>query len=111
MEQFGRRVLDEIHFAGDILRFYGEPPSSPRRLQPGGIYTSYINGPYGQRTQIILLDGRYERTHTHILGNSQWRWLEAELRLIANGSRFVAEGVGREEAWRISPRSDTAVFP
>ena len=97
--------------------FFGEPPSSPRRLQPGGIYTSYIQGPYGQRKQIILLDGRYERTHTHILGNSQWRWLEAERlkpaepRLIANGARFVVEGVGREEAWRIFPRSDTAVFP
>ena len=100
MEKFGRRVFDEIHFAGDILRFYGEPPSSPRRLQPGGIYTSYIYGPYGQRTQNTLLDGRYERTHTHILGNSQWRWLEAELlkpaelRWIASGSGFLAEGCG-----------------
>ncbi len=52
-----------------------------------------------------------------MLGNSQWRLLEAELqkpaelRLIASGSRFLAEGVCREEAWRNSPRSDTAGFP
>tara|TARA_Y100001934_G_scaffold279033_1_gene381756 strand:- start:740 stop:991 length:252 start_codon:yes stop_codon:yes gene_type:complete len=30
--------------------FFGVRPSPPQRLQPGGIYTSYIYGPYGQRT-------------------------------------------------------------
>ena len=30
--------------------FFGVWPSPPRRLHPGGIYTSYIYGPYGQRT-------------------------------------------------------------
>ena len=96
--------------------FFGELPSSPRRLQPGGIYTSYIYGPPGKRTQIILLDVRYERTHARMLGNSQWRWLEAELlkpaelRLIASGSRVVAEGVGSEEAWENIPEERHRLF-
>lgn len=96
--------------------FFGEPPGSPRRSQPGGIYTSYVYGPQGQRTQIILLDGRYERTHARMLGEDQWRWLEAqlqkpaELRIIASGSRVVAEGVGREEAWENIPKERRRLF-
>ncbi len=80
------------------------PLNSPRRKQDDGIHTSYISGPLGQRTQIILLDGRYERARACMLGNSQWHRLEAELqkptevRLIVSCSCVVAEGVGREEA-------------
>ena len=63
-----------------------------------------------------LFNGRHEGAHTHIVGNSQRCWLEAELmkpaelRLIAIGLSVVAEGAGREEACRISPRIDTAGF-
>ena len=49
--------------------FFSEPANSPRRRQPDGIYTSYIYGPVGQRTQIVLLDGRYERTDFRMLGS------------------------------------------
>ena len=52
--------------------FFSEPANSPRRRQPDGIYTSYIYGPVGQRTQIVLLDGRYERTDSRMLGEPQW---------------------------------------
>ena len=96
--------------------FFGESPTSPRRRQLDGIYTSYLYGPPGQRTQIILLDGRYERTDTRMLGELQWQWLESELRkpaefrLIASGSRVVAEGVGIEEAWENIPDERMRLF-
>tara|TARA_B100000676_G_C18090129_1_gene858886 strand:+ start:1787 stop:2815 length:1029 start_codon:yes stop_codon:yes gene_type:complete len=96
--------------------FFGEPANSLRRVQPDGIYTSYIFGPSGQRTQIILLDGRYERTKSQMLGERQWQWLEgelrksAELRFIASGSRVIAEGIGREEGWENIPEERQRLF-
>jgi len=96
--------------------FFGEPANSARRRQPDGIYTSYIYGPTGRRTQIILLDGRYERTDSRMLGAPQWQWLAgelrkpAELRLIASGSRVVAEGIGREEGWENMPEERQRLF-
>lgn len=45
-----------------MLDFFGEPADSPRRTQPGGLYTAHTYGPPGQRVQIILLDLRWART-------------------------------------------------
>jgi len=44
-----------------MLDFFGEPKDSPRRKREG-VYESYLFGPAGKRTQIILLDTRYHRS-------------------------------------------------
>lgn len=112
-----------------FLDFFGEPAASERRLRAGGVYTSYLNGPPGQRVQLILLDTRWDRSplqrvsaaeyearklrfmgpytattgaDVRMLGEDQWRWLEAELRrpaevrIIATSVPFLQEGSGWE---------------
>ncbi len=95
-----------------MLDFFGEPADSPRRSQPGGIYTSYLYGPPGRRVQVILLDLRWERSElvriqnpAHLrrreqqnrgpyevnlasdavlMGEEQWQWLEEQLQVEAD---------------------------
>ncbi|MEZ4735564.1 MAG: alkaline phosphatase D family protein [Caldilineaceae bacterium] len=89
-----------------FLDFFGEPAVSERRLREDGIYTAYVYGPVGQRVQVILLDTRWNRSplvavseaayaerrrqrigpytanpdpDAQLLGEAQWRWLEAQL--------------------------------
>lgn len=90
-----------------MLDFWAEPENSVRRSQEGGIYTSYIYGPPGQRVQILLLDLRWNRSplksvsraeykaekeprnmgpyepiessEASLLGERQWLWLEEQL--------------------------------
>lgn len=49
-----------------------------------GVYQSYSFGPTGQRTQVILLDLRYNMnnklSHRVLLGEAQWQWFENLLR-------------------------------
>lgn len=94
-----------------FLDFWKEPLSSPRRSRPDGIYTASTYGPQGRRTQIIMLDLRWNRTAltavagdaeqvarvaqnmgpyapdlsagASLLGAAQWRWLEEQLRVPA----------------------------
>jgi alkaline phosphatase D len=106
-----------------FLDFLGEPSDSPRRQQEG-IYTSALFGPPHQRVQVILLDTRYHRSplkskaerkpnegpyepnpdpNATVLGEAQWQWLEAQLkvparlRLIGTSIQFVAEDHGWEK--------------
>lgn len=106
-----------------FLDFLGEPSDSPRRQQEG-VYTSALFGPPHQRVQVILLDTRYHRSplkskaerkpnegpyepnpdpNATILGEAQWQWLEAQLkvparlRLIGTSIQFVAEDHGWEK--------------
>jgi len=106
--------------------FWGDPLSSPRR-QREGIYDAHIFGPKDKRVQIILLDTRYFRgplktgerrtggpyypnpdPSVPMLGETQWRWLEeqlrmpADLRIIASSIQFVAEAAG-QETWSNLP--------
>lgn len=104
-------------------KFWGEPPTSRRREQPG-VYQSRTYGPVGQRVQVILLDTRFNRdalevapqgerkrrgpfvptadTTRTVLGETQWQWLEkelkepAEVRLIASSIQVVADEHGFE---------------
>ncbi|XP_061338208.1 uncharacterized protein LOC133285070 isoform X2 [Gastrolobium bilobum] len=66
-----------------LLDFLDEPQDSPRRKQ-AGVYASYTYGPVGRDVKIVLLDTRYHRdpvgSDGTILGNSQWLWLERELK-------------------------------
>ncbi|CAI8586548.1 unnamed protein product [Vicia faba] len=66
-----------------LLDFLDEPQDSPRRKQ-AGVYASYTYGPMGKDVKVVLLDTRYHRdpvgTDGTILGDSQWSWLERELK-------------------------------
>lgn len=116
--------------------FWNEPKDSPRRAQPEGVYAGYVYGPKGKRVQVILLDSRYmrdaqytvgkpnmafrERTDmgpyladpnpdARMLGDAQWRWLEAELakpaelRIIGCSIQFLPEFTGWE-SWANFPK-------
>jgi len=84
-----------------FVDFWGDSADSPRRTRPG-VYDATILGPPGKRVQIILLDTRYFRgalqtgprrtggpyvasddPEITMLGEPQWKWLEAQLRLPA----------------------------
>ena len=118
-----------------FLDFFKEPAQSERRKHEGIYHSEYLK--YGDKTvQVILLDNRTFRSnlllydtitqlprkkyfytldykpHTSpdstMLGEAQWKWLEAELlkkadlRLIASGSQFGIEFNGYE-AWANFP--------
>lgn len=110
--------------------FFNIPENSPRRQQDG-IYTAESFGPVGQRVQIILLDTRTFRTplkkqegkptsgegpyvpdpseEADMLGQTQWKWLEeqlkqpADIRLIGSSVQMVAED-HHWEKWMNMPR-------
>lgn len=95
-----------------MLDFFGAAPDSPRRHQPGGIYTSYFYGEPGQRVQVILLDLRWARSElvsvqspqrrserqqqnrgpyeanlaadAVLMDEAQWQWLEQQLQVPAD---------------------------
>lgn len=89
-----------------MLDFWGEPESSLRRTQEGGIYTSYYLGEGENIVQLLMLDLRWNRSELAkvnaleyvkrsaqnqgpykkiedpeavFLGEEQWTWLEGEL--------------------------------
>jgi alkaline phosphatase D len=111
-----------------FLDFWKVPADSPRRTHPG-VYDAVSYGPPDRRLQVILLDLRYfrsplrwgrppgpalgpylpdERPQATLLGEEQWRWLEARLleparvRLIASSIQVLAEYHGWE-AWANFP--------
>jgi alkaline phosphatase D len=106
-----------------FLAFWGLPPDDPRRTREG-LYHAVRLGPPGRQVQIILLDCRWFRSPLRrtdrpmapgaerylpdpdpaktMLGETQWRWLEqqlrqsADLRLVVSGVQVLAEGHGWE---------------
>ena len=112
-----------------FLEFMDEPKGSPRLTRPG-VYDAHVFGPAGRRVQVILLDTRYFRsllatgenhvvpsggkyipstdTNRTMLGETQWRWLEeqlrvpAEIRVIGSSIQFISEFSGAE-AWANFP--------
>lgn len=108
-------------------QFWGARPERP---VAEGIHYSRIHGPPGRRVQIIMLDTRTFRSPLRpksaeytswgkfepdrdagktMLGQSQWAWLErelrrpAELRLVVSSIQVLAEGHGWER-WGNLPR-------
>ncbi|KFK32930.1 hypothetical protein AALP_AA6G307600 [Arabis alpina] len=65
-----------------MLDFLDEPLSIIFFLS--GVYASYTFGPSNRKVKVILLDTRYHRdplrSDGSILGDTQWAWLEEELR-------------------------------
>ena len=116
----GRHLAEEL-----FDNFWRIPADSAGGSRPG-IYESHLVGPPGHRTQILLLDTRFFRSDLKksdaenrrydpdpdpgktMLGEAQWRWLEAELkkpadlRLLVSSIQVLAEGHGWE-AWRTLP--------
>ncbi|WP_210489893.1 alkaline phosphatase D family protein [Rufibacter aurantiacus] len=108
--------------------FLDEPLQSPRRKQKG-VYSAHTYGPPGQQIKIILLDGRYHRDSLRggepayqnnlkgdMLGETQWRWLEKELRnskaqfhLIGTGLQIITNDHGFER-WGNFPKSRERLF-
>ncbi|KAL2316993.1 hypothetical protein Fmac_030869 [Flemingia macrophylla] len=79
----GKEFQEKVTNQKLLLDFLDEPQDSPRRKQ-AGVYASYTYGPVGKDIKIVLLDTRYHRdplgSDGTILGNSQWLWLEKDLK-------------------------------
>lgn len=115
--------------------FFETPADSPRRSRPG-IHDAHIFGPAGKRVQVILLDTRYFRSPLKarpandrrrgpyapdddpaatMLGEEQWRWLDAELQKPAE-VRIIASSVQvipnehHWEKWGNMPRERRRLF-
>jgi alkaline phosphatase D len=112
-----------------FLDFWRVPLDSPRRAHPG-VYHSEMFGGRGTNVQLILLDTRsfrddhyyshrlWRAEHTYdahpvdsnatVLGEQQWKWLEAELRrpavfrIIASSIQFSHQLNGYE-SWTLYP--------
>ena len=124
-----------------FLDFFGEPVDSARRATPG-VHDARTFGAASRRVQIILLDTRYFRSSplpdtrsvdqkkalniggryapsidpdATVLGNTQWRWLEeqlrqpAEVRLLVSGYPIVPTELGRD-AWGNFPLERQRLF-
>lgn len=71
-----------------FLDFWKVPADDPRRKRDG-IYHSRMIGEAPRNVQVILLDCRFWKTQTEaeaggtILGETQWDWLEEQLRMPA----------------------------
>jgi alkaline phosphatase D len=90
-------------------------PSDDPRARREGVYFSRTCGPPDQRTQLILLDQRYFLTAKTMLGEKQWRWLEAllaepaDLRIIASPTPVLTQAQ-RFEGWREWPQERERLF-
>ncbi|MDP3760988.1 MAG: alkaline phosphatase D family protein [Ramlibacter sp.] len=120
----------------EFLDFWRVPADDPRRGREG-LYHGQVFGPPGQRVQVLLLDVRWFRSPLKrtdqrdapgkerylpdadptktMLGEAQWRWLEAQLRepaevrLIVSGIQVVVEGHGWER-WGNLPRERERLY-
>ena len=123
----GRYLAEQL-----FEQFWRIPEQAAGRARPG-IYDAHLVGPTGRRTQILLLDTRFFRSDLRaatdenrrydpdpdpgktMLGDDQWRWLEAELkkpadlRLLVSSIQVIAEGHGWE-AWRTLPRERDRLY-
>ena len=85
-----------------------------------GVYSARDFGPEGKRVRVILLDTRYNRDDPgeegDILGQTQWRWLEEELKkpgaqlMVIGSSIQVLANQHRFEKWGNFPKARTRLF-
>ena len=120
----------------EFTDFWKLPADDPRRSRDG-LYHAQTFGQPGRRVQVILLDERWfrsawKRTDQRdapgkerylpddspgktMLGEDQWRWLEAQLRqpaevrLIVSGVQVVTDGHGWER-WGNFPRERERLY-
>jgi alkaline phosphatase D len=113
-----------------MLDFLEVPAEAPQRKHEG-IYASYIYGKAKRQVKIILLDVRYFRDdllrdsiskkyipneNGDMLGETQWEWLENELKnskaqinIIASGSQIISN-MHPFEKWANLPKSRKRLF-
>ncbi len=114
-----------------LLEFLAVPKNRPVWDREGA-YQAYTLGPAGQRVKVLLLDTRYFRDALlasadedrrygpneagDLLGEAQWRWLEAELsnsdaqvHIIGSSIQVLAEDHGFEK-WANFPQSRQRLF-
>lgn len=111
-----------------LLDFLNEPMASPRRKQ-AGIYAAYDYQAGEKTIKVLLLDGRFHRDKVRkkggayvpnpkgdLLGEQQWKWLEAQLRnstadihIIASGIQVIAQDHAYEK-WANFPKSRQRLF-
>lgn len=125
---FPRKVESQV----EHLRFFQEPPDSPRWKQEG-VYHAHVFGPKDKRVQVILLDTRYHRSplgplresdrwrlpnedpDATILGAEQWRWLAEQLkqpatvRILVSSIQVVADE-HRYEKWANFPHERDRLY-
>uniref|UniRef100_A0A1J3JBF0 Alkaline phosphatase D n=1 Tax=Noccaea caerulescens TaxID=107243 RepID=A0A1J3JBF0_NOCCA len=91
-KEFDRKVINQKL----MLDFLDEPLDSPRRKQ-AGVYASYTFGPANRNVKVIVLDTRYHRdplrSDGSFLGDTQWEWLEKELRGPRSEITIIASSV------------------
>jgi len=85
-----------------------------------GVYHADVFGEPGQRLQVIMLDGRYNREDpsdaADTLGEPQWAWLEAELkkpaelRFIVSGYQVLLDRETKFETWAKFPAARERLF-
>ena len=120
-----------------FLEAFEEPSASPRWSREG-VYGSWLYGPPDERVQVILLDLRTHRDpwgratapaprgagqpgdyapveDGTILGDTQWRWLEEQLRVPARlrlvGSSLQCLPTGHVwECWALRPHERERLF-
>jgi len=114
-----------------FLDFLKEPTHSQRRKTPGIYDAVYLDD--NKRVQLILLDTRFFRSNwvkdqvtgmryrpvydaeRTMLGEAQWKWLEAELqkpadvRIVASGIQIVNDNHGYE-GWGLFPLERNRLF-
>ncbi|MBI2772367.1 MAG: alkaline phosphatase family protein [Burkholderiales bacterium] len=119
----GADFTEKLTSKAEFLQFWQAAADDPRRGREG-LYDARMFGPPGRRVQVILLDTRWfrsawKRTDQRdapgkeryvpdadpaktVLGEVQWRWLEAQLRqpaevrLLFSGMQVVTQGHGWE---------------
>jgi alkaline phosphatase D len=95
----------------DALAFLDTPPDKVEGHQ--GIYQSYLFGPEGKRTKIILLDLRFNMVQQRglpasLLGEQQWEWFKDQINmndyelLVIGSSQNVLSPSGAQ-AWASFP--------
>ena len=120
----------------EFIEFWKLAADDPRRSRDG-LYHAQVFGPPGRRVQVVLLDERWFRSpwkrtdqrdapgkeryvpddslDKTMLGEDQWRWLDAQLRqpaevrLLVSGVQVVAEGHGWER-WGNFPRERERLY-
>ncbi len=113
-----------------MLDFLGVAATAPQRKREG-IYATYIYGKAKRQVKVILLDTRYFRDDLlrdtvskkylpdmegDMLGETQWKWLESELKdsksqvhIIASGTQILSS-LHPFEKWANMPNSRKKLF-
>lgn len=119
--------FEHREFSESLYEYAWNIESSDERASRPGVYFEQTVGPVGKRVQFITLDTRSFRTpltrhpdqdigryvesqdpNQNVLGESQWKWLEeqlrkpADIRVIITTIQLIADG-HHWEAWRVMP--------